>query len=239
MAEPPRLYESALVRQATGNTIRPGGLTLLQRAMELCAMASGARVLDVGCGTGASTAYLRHRYQLRAAGVDLSAKLLLEGSVTVPGLPLIRGRAEYLPCRNACLDGLVSECVLSLLSDSHAALSEFNRVLKPGARLIVSDIYRRAPDENGQAEVSVPCCVASARSHSFIRKQVLSAGLELQLWEDHSYLLGNLAARLILDHGSLQAFWVKVFGETAGQEIAHAVAASRPGYFLMIAQKRI
>jgi ubiquinone/menaquinone biosynthesis C-methylase UbiE len=227
------------MRAATGDTIRPGGLTLLKRALELFPLPPGARVLDVGCGTGASTAYLRQRHQLRAAGVDFSAKLLSEGSAVVPGLPLIRGKAENLPCRPAFFSGLLCECVLSLVADYQATLREFHRALQPGGTLIVSDLYRRAAAKEGEPQLPAHCCVARARSQAAIRHELAAACFELLLWEDHSPLLGNLAARLVFTHGSLKSFWQKLFGESAGQSVNKAIETARPGYFLLVARKPI
>ena len=44
------MYEHTAIREATGDIIRPGGLALTDRALALCQLPAGARVLDVGCG---------------------------------------------------------------------------------------------------------------------------------------------------------------------------------------------
>ena len=91
------VYESGPLRDVTGTTIRPGGLTLTDRALEQCSFAAGARLLDVGCGAGASVEHLRNRYGFDARGVDISPTLISEGLDRNPALPLSIAAAEAVP----------------------------------------------------------------------------------------------------------------------------------------------
>ncbi|HTG83025.1 MAG TPA: class I SAM-dependent methyltransferase, partial [Geobacteraceae bacterium] len=134
-------YESPLLRKVAGATIRPGGLTLTERGVAFCRFPSGARLLDVGCGAGATVEYLRSRYGFAAAGVDISRLLIAEGLVRDPALPLVEAEAEALPVEDGVLDGVLCECVLSLVGEPLRALREFRRVLRPGGHLILSDMY--------------------------------------------------------------------------------------------------
>ncbi len=87
------------------------------RAVEFCHFPSEARLLDVGCGSGATVEFLRNHYKLDASGVDVSTRLLREGKLHDNTLPLARASAEHLPYANGSLDGVLCECVLSLLSE--------------------------------------------------------------------------------------------------------------------------
>jgi len=232
----PNLYESPALRNATGAAIRPGGLSVLKAALERFPFKRGARLLDVGCGMGASVALLRSRYDLRAIGMDLSRVLLREGAKRVASLPLAQARAEALPVADGCLQGVVCECVFSLVADSKQVLSEFRRVLVPGGRFIMSDIYRRNPSDNKQA---LPCksCFSGASDRERILGHLIDAGFTLHLWEDHSHLLRELAAKLIFMHGSMSAFWEQFVGGSNGRQMEQAVRTMRPGYYLVVAEK--
>ena len=140
-----RPYESREFRNVTGPTLRPGGFALTERAMEVCELKAGMRVLDVGCGMGASANRLSSGYGLKSLGVDASFSLLRESLDQHPSAILINGRVEALPFRDHVFDGVFCECVLSLLPDPHGALNEFCQVLKPGGRLVITDIYARLP----------------------------------------------------------------------------------------------
>ena len=63
------------MRSVTGDTLRPGGLALTDRALDLCRFASGAALLDVGCGLGATVAHLAERGFV-ATGVEPSETLV-------------------------------------------------------------------------------------------------------------------------------------------------------------------
>lgn len=221
------------LHRATGKTIRPGGLSLLKYALTLYPFKTDSRILDVGCGMGATVAYLRENHALRAAGLDLSRKLLAQG---MPSLPRVRARAEILPVASGCLDGLVCECVLSLVTDPLGTLSEFYRVLAPGGFIILSDIYRRDSLKNSQ-DLTADCCLAGAITREEVIDMVTQAGFSICLWEDHSRLLAELAVKLIFTYGSMTAFWGQFAQGGDGEKMAKAAKAMRPGYYMIVATK--
>ena len=227
------MYESVALHRATGQTIRPGGLSLLEYALARYPFKVDSRILDVGCGMGATVAYLREKHGLRAAGLDLSRKLLAQ---SMPSLPRLRARAEVLPVGSRCLDGVVCECVLSLVTDPLRTLFEFYRVLAPGGLIILSDIYRRETRTITQ-NMTTDCCLAGATTLEEVLERITQAGFNLCLWEDHSRLLAELAAKLIFIYGSMAAFWGNFAQEGEGEQMEKAVKAMRPGYYLIVASK--
>jgi arsenite methyltransferase len=216
-------------------------LSLTGRAMEFCRFPVCSRLLDVGCGEGATVEYLRNHYQLHACGLDISSRLLLEGKSRYPALPILRARGEHLPFASGSLDGILCECVLSLLSKPGRALHEFNRVLGPDGMLILSDIYLRGEgagtsaqgDENNLREKEVHGCMKGARSAGFTETLLCEAGFEILLWEDHTLLLRELAARLVLAHGSADAL-LEGLKDTC---CFSSMAALKSGYYLLVARK--
>lgn len=232
----PNLYESVALRRATGKTLRPGGLSVLEHALEHYPYKSGSRVLDIGCGLGATVDYLRNKWELRAAGLDMSRKLLNEAARSAPTLPLLQGRAESLPILNNSFDGLVCECVLSLVTDLARTLAECHRILVPGGRIILSDIYRRNSLDGDQI---VPCrsCLDGACTREQLLGWLGQAGFVLHCWEDHSYLLAELAAKLVFMYGSLAAFWQGFAGASDGHQMQQVTQSMRPGYYLIVAEK--
>jgi ubiquinone/menaquinone biosynthesis C-methylase UbiE len=219
-----------------GKTLRPGGLSLLEHALEHYPFNPGSRVLDIGCGLGATVDHLRNKWELRAAGLDMSRKLLMEGARCAPTIPLLQARAEALPVVDNSCDGLVCECVLSLVSDPSGTLGEFYRILVPGGRFILSDIYRRNSLNSDQV-VSCRCCLDGASTREQLLDWLGQAGFVLRCWEDHSYLLAELAAKLIFLHGSMADFWQGVAGANDGHQMEQAIRSMRPGYYLIVAEK--
>lgn len=235
------LFESPAMREFTVPVIRPGGFELTARGLAHCRLASDARVLDVGCGTGATVDFLRQRYGLTAAGLDFSALLLEEGARTYGGSPLVRARAEQLPMADGCFDAVLCECVLSLCPDPLHALVEMRRVLQPGGYLVLTDVYTRgthAATRTGRT--TVHCCLQGAVDRSTTEDHISKAEFVLLLWEDHSARLKELAVQLIWSYGSLDAFWSAAGGPDAAA-IMHGSGAggcNRPGYYLLVAQKK-
>lgn len=235
-----QIYESNAVRQVTGDSIRPGGFKLTDRAIAGCALPPGAKVLDVGCGTGATVEYLITKYKLNAVGVDPSASLLAKGRQGRPELPVFQAAGEYLPFIQGEMDCIFAECSLSLMVDVDLALAECHRVLKNNGLLVVTDIYAREEEAVRQLRtLPVASCLTGAMSREELGQRVEKAGFTITLWEDHSDLLKELTFRLIMTHCSLENFWQCISPDKIDvQKIKTIIAKARPGYFLLIAARK-
>jgi SAM-dependent methyltransferase len=234
-----RVYESGDLRRITGDAIRPGAFALTDRAMAFCSFPPGARVLDVGCGTGATVQHLLENHHLNAVGVDPSPVLLACGRQRRPGLPLFEAPGENLPFAGGEMDGILAECTLSVMENADRALAECCRVLKSGGRLVVADVYARNPEGVGDLRRLPPIsCLTGAMTRQALTEKITANGFTVVLWEDHSRLLADLAARLIMANGPLEDFWSQsAGGAVSGRAIQEAIKKSRPGYFLLIAAK--
>ncbi|MCG8402717.1 MAG: class I SAM-dependent methyltransferase [Firmicutes bacterium] len=233
------VYESKQIREVTGDMIRPGGFAITDRALSFCSFAAGAKVLDVGCGAGATVEHLITEHNLHAIGVDPSPALLQEGRRKRPDLPLLAASGENLPFGTGEMDGVLAECVLTVMKNPDKALAECYRVLKNGGWLVVTDIYARNPDGvQNLRRLPLAGCLTGAMSIRELTAKINAKGFAVVLWEDHSKLLGELAARLIFAHGSMSMFWNSVAGGSATcEQMRHAVQKSRPGYVLVLARK--
>lgn len=94
------------------------------------------RILDAGCGTGATLDFLAPRGAV--VGVDIAAEAL--SRCHERGHRLVsRGSIEQLPFPGASFDLVTCFDVIyhRAVSDDVAALREFHRVLRPGGRVLV------------------------------------------------------------------------------------------------------
>jgi len=216
--------------------VRPGGFHLTERGLSACGFGRGARILDVGCGTGASVDFLRREHGLMAVGVDMSGSLFPEAGDAVR-LPLAIARAEELPFPACFCDGVLCECVLSLVKEPKRAVREFARVLRAGGCMILNDMYDSLP-VFGQAEASADSngSQGQIRSMAFVERLLEDAGFEVLLREDHTRHLKELAAQLVL-RGESGAGVRELCGYFASGCSGAPSRTVSPGYFLLVARK--
>ncbi|NIP72394.1 MAG: malonyl-ACP O-methyltransferase BioC [Gammaproteobacteria bacterium] len=99
-----------------------------------------AVVLDVGAGTGVTTAELGRRYRRsRLLALDLSPRMLQRARRRAPWFRRqghLVGDAQRLPLAGGCCDLVFSNLTLQWCERLEAALAEFRRVLRPGGLLM-------------------------------------------------------------------------------------------------------
>jgi SAM-dependent methyltransferase len=103
---------------------------------------AGLDVLDVGCGAGFYSAAMGER-GARVTGIDGSVSLLrhAEKAVGDRARLLLHDLERPLPFADASFDLAVMALVYSHVYDRVQLLSELRRVLRPGARLLVSTTH--------------------------------------------------------------------------------------------------
>jgi ubiquinone/menaquinone biosynthesis C-methylase UbiE len=97
---------------------------------------AGDRVLEVGCATGALTAYLADiGYQV--TGLDRSDDMIRRARNDHPGLDLLVGDATSLPHDSGVFDAVVAASVVNVVPDAELVMSEMKRVCVPGGTISV------------------------------------------------------------------------------------------------------
>lgn len=97
---------------------------------------------DLGCGTGPVSAALAP-FVARVIAVDNSAAMLAAARRRLAGagnVELRRGDLEALPIEDADLDAATLTLVLPYLPEPERAVAEVARVLRPGGRVLVTDV---------------------------------------------------------------------------------------------------
>lgn len=97
-------------------------------------------VLDAACGTGRYSTFLAERGHT-VIGVDQSDAMLAIARRKLAAADFRRGDLTALPLPANSVDAAVCALALVHVRDLSAALREFARVLRPGGRLIISDVH--------------------------------------------------------------------------------------------------
>jgi arsenite methyltransferase len=195
-AQPP-LYRRALFQQVAGRAWRPGGTALTRHALDLCALPVGARVLDVGCGAGASLELLLEA-GLRPVGLDIVCAVppALRASVVL-------GQGAALPFAAGSMDALLCECTLCLLGDTALALQAFAQCLPLKGHFVLCDMFLLAGKGAGAASGALDgqgahcSCLQGARPRAELEALLAQAGFALLHFEDHTPRLRAMAAQLL------------------------------------------
>ncbi len=124
---------------------------ILDAILAAAAVRAGERVLDVGCGTGASTIELARRAgpSGRVLAVDVSAGMLARAAERLamnPNAEFVQADASTYRFPQAHFDLLFSRFGVMFFADPTGAFANMRAALKPGGRLAFC--CWRTPDEN-------------------------------------------------------------------------------------------
>ena len=171
------LPDDALLGLSCGNPVAEAGLQ------------EGEVVLDLGSG-GGHDAILASRQvgpRGKVIGVDMTPAMIERASKTaeemgLEGAEFRLGEIEALPVDDACVDVVLSNCSINLSPDKPSVFREVQRVLKPGGRMVISDIVLTGelPEQVRTSPEALVACIAGAVTMEEYLEMIRAAGLELE-----------------------------------------------------------
>jgi SAM-dependent methyltransferase len=172
------------VNQALDESLRPAGPGALYDYVAEMELPPGAVAIDVGCGTGSHAVELSRRFGLRVAGIDPVARHLAAARGKArPGdaVSFLAGMAEDLPVASESADLLWCRDVLCLSRDVGRAYVEFRRVLRPGGRALIYQMFTTGLLEPAEAAFLLPVmgCDPAAMSQESTEAAIGAAGLRI------------------------------------------------------------
>jgi SAM-dependent methyltransferase len=153
------LPEEAVVNSfGCGNPVALAGLT------------TGEVVLDLGSGAGIDLLLAAKKVgpRGRVIGVDMTDEMIAKANENIRASKLTnvevrKGLIEDLPVKSNSVDWVISNCVINLSPEKKKVFREIARVLKPGGRMLVSDIVAKdLPEEVRQVAVLYASCISGA-----------------------------------------------------------------------------
>lgn len=187
-------------------------------------VAPGQTVLDLGSGAGIDCFVAADKVgpSGRVIGVDMTEEMLRRAtdSATRNGYTNVefrRGHVEALPVADESVDWVISNCVINLSPDKERVFAEAHRVLRPGGRILISDIVAENLPEDVRADMAAWAgCVAGAVSERAYLEMIRDAGFrEVEIVDrvDHEEETGDPPARV----SSIRVRAVKEISSKTGQ----------------------
>jgi ubiquinone/menaquinone biosynthesis C-methylase UbiE len=112
---------------------------------------AGRTVLDIGCGTGRHWKKILARNPRQLAGYDVSSGMLEKLKSKFPQAETHLLKDDRLPfSADSSCDLIVSTLTVAHIQNLAQALKEWDRVLKPGAGIIITDYHPEALAKGGK-----------------------------------------------------------------------------------------
>ena len=153
----------------------------------LASLREGETVLDLGAGAGFDCFLAADKVGKngRVIGVDMTPEMIEKARENVKkgdydNVEFRLGEIENLPVADNSVDAVISNCVINLAPDKRRVFREAFRVLKPGGRLMVSDIVllKELPDFIKNSIAAYIGCVSGAIRRDEYLGAIKAAGFQ-------------------------------------------------------------
>jgi len=153
----------------------------------LADLKEGEVVLDLGSGGGidAFLAAKKVGPKGKVIGVDMTEEMIRLAKknaekMKTENVEFRLGEIEKLPVEDGIVDIIISNCVINLSPDKDKVFSEAFRVLKPGGRILISDIVTQGelPNEVREDPEMWAGCIAGALDEKDYLQKIMNAGFE-------------------------------------------------------------
>jgi ubiquinone/menaquinone biosynthesis C-methylase UbiE len=200
ISEQPREVLDTIAKSLNVRASEPAMQVICARYMAQIARPAAARVLEIGCGNGATTKLImEHVSPAQLVGIDPSYAFIDMARETFAGEPRVSfavGDAAATGQADGSFDLVIAHTVYSHLLDPDAALAEARRVLRPDGRLVIFDgdfaTITVALFDGDPLQSAVAAVLRHMMHAPYIMRRlpvlVTAAGFSVQSVEPHGYV---------------------------------------------------
>lgn len=151
----------------------------------IASLKDGETVLDLGSGPGLDCFLAADKVGKNGMviGIDMTPEMLEKARANAvkgnySNVEFRLGEIEHLPVADNSVDVVISNCVINLSPDKQSVFKEAFRVLKPGGRIMVSDVVlsKELPDLIKDSVDAYVGCIAGAITKEEYLKTIVDAG---------------------------------------------------------------
>lgn len=168
--------------------------------LALAEVAPGETVLDLGAGAGIDC-FLAAREvgpTGRVIGVDMTPAMLQKAranakTIGSTNIEFRLGEIEHLPVADASVDLIISNCVVNLSPDKPQVFREAMRVLKPGGRMMVSDLVLTRPltkEMQNSVDLYIGCVAGASMKEDYLGMMREAGLVDVEILDESRYDVG-------------------------------------------------
>lgn len=204
----------------------------------LASLKEGETVLDLGSGAGFDCFLAAGRVgkKGRVIGVDMTPEMVDKARENArkgnyPNVEFRLGEIENIPAADNSVDAIISNCVINLAPDKKRVFKEALRVLKPGGRLMVSDLVlmKELPEAIQDSIEAYIGCLSGAIMKDEYLEAIKNAGFrDVRVLDETNYPIELMAndstAQAIIEDFNIPAEALK---EIAGSVVSIKVQGKK------------
>jgi arsenite methyltransferase len=194
----------------------------------LASLKEGEIVLDLGSGAGFDCFLAANKVGKngKVIGIDMTPEMLEKAreNATKGGYSNVEfrlGEIEYLPVADNSVDVIISNCVINLVPEKEKVFAEAFRVLKPGGRLMVSDIVllKELPEIIMSSVAAYVGCISGAIMRDDYIEGIKKAGFQdVSIVGENSFsidcMLNDPTANAVLENIKIPIEKIKEISES-------------------------
>ena len=168
----------------------------------LASLKEGETVLDLGSGAGFDCFLAANKVgqKGKVIGVDMTSEMIDKARENARKSGYLNvefrlGEIENLPVADNSVDAIISNCVINLSPDKGRVFKEAYRALKPGGRVMVSDmvLLKELPESvKNSVEAYVGCVAGASRKEDYLATVAAAGFQEVETVSEVSLGAGQL-----------------------------------------------